>query len=319
MLGFMPTPYPDEIFYSVLARYHVYSGNKKTFNTVIDLFGKQVMVSVWWQGNLSTLIGRFPVLYPIDKETIIQEHTLLPLFALFMEKTRADEMIENTINQDEQRVLLRSVVGVQGNMDKYLNYCPCCVTQDIERYGESYWHRTHQIPGVLVCPQHGEQLIEYEIKRSYEHIIGLRDINLLDKVIDKSESQKQWSERIHTTLFEIAKDFQYLLNSEFQSKNIDFFHQQYRGFLIERQLIFPSGIINRKKLIQEFETFFGTDVLEYFGLNFYGLLIRVLQQGRGTFPPIFHVMLMRFLQVRFKSLSKQIHPTRFMVVVPGTV
>jgi hypothetical protein len=252
------------------------------------------MVNVWWQGNLSTLIGRFPVLYPIEKETIIQEHTLLPLFAVFMEKTRADEMIENAINQDEQRVLLRSVVGVQGNMDKYLYYCPCCVTQDIDRYGESYWHRIHQIPGVLVCPQHGEQLIKYEIKRSYEHIIGLRDINLLDKVIDKSEPQKQWSERIHTTLFEIAKDFQYLLSSEFQSKKNDFFYKQYRGFLIERQLIFPSGIINRKKLIQEFETFFGTDVLDNFGLNFYGFLIRVLQQGRGTFPPIFHVMLMRF-------------------------
>ena len=39
MLSFFPTPYPDELWYSVLCRYHLRTGNKKQATTIGELFG----------------------------------------------------------------------------------------------------------------------------------------------------------------------------------------------------------------------------------------------------------------------------------------
>ena len=32
--------------------------------------------------------------------------------------------------------------------------CLACVEEDIARYGESYWHRAHFLPGIVQCPVH---------------------------------------------------------------------------------------------------------------------------------------------------------------------
>ena len=39
MLSFFPTPYPDELWYSVIARYHTHSGALSWQTTMAALFG----------------------------------------------------------------------------------------------------------------------------------------------------------------------------------------------------------------------------------------------------------------------------------------
>lgn len=294
MLGFMPTPYPDEIFYSVLARYHVYSGNKKTINSILDLFGRQVLVNVWWQGNLSILSGRFPVLYPLDKETINYRHTLLPLFSLFMDKTRAEEMIHTTINTNGEKTLLRSLVGVQGQIDKNLYYCPSCAAHDKDQYGEAYWHRIHQIPGVFICPHHGKFLKKYDIKKS-NHQVRLRDINMIEEEALYSDQESPISENMLQPLRDVAIDFQYLLKINLKHINIDHLNKRYQHLLMEKKLASPSGLIYRERLIQQFRDFYGIELLQYIDINYQSLLMRFLHKTTRTFPPILHVLLMRFL------------------------
>ena len=41
-----------------------------------------------------------------------------------------------------------------------LRYCPICARKDREKYGETYWHRRHQIRGLNVCSQHGCRLVD---------------------------------------------------------------------------------------------------------------------------------------------------------------
>lgn len=41
MIGFFPIPYPDEILYSVFARYHARSKNRSLAATVHNLFGHE--------------------------------------------------------------------------------------------------------------------------------------------------------------------------------------------------------------------------------------------------------------------------------------
>ncbi|MDE6055387.1 MAG: TniQ family protein [Lachnospiraceae bacterium] len=38
--------------------------------------------------------------------------------------------------------------------NQWLKYCPLCAGEDRERYGETYWHRRHQIRNMNVCTRH---------------------------------------------------------------------------------------------------------------------------------------------------------------------
>lgn len=60
-------------------------------------------------------------------------------------------MLQNT----EDKVLLKTAIGHSKFRLFYgLNYCPLCVQVDIEKFGFSYWHIIHQIPGIQVCHLH---------------------------------------------------------------------------------------------------------------------------------------------------------------------
>lgn len=37
-------------------------------------------------------------------------------------------------------------------------FCKCCVWEDLEFHGRSYWRRSHQVPGLLSCAKHGNPL-----------------------------------------------------------------------------------------------------------------------------------------------------------------
>jgi hypothetical protein len=38
--------------------------------------------------------------------------------------------------------------------DRFLKYCPLCAVEDRKTYGETFWHRVHQIRNLTICPTH---------------------------------------------------------------------------------------------------------------------------------------------------------------------
>lgn len=44
--------------------------------------------------------------------------------------------------------------------EQYLRFCPLCVNEDRETYGETYWHRKHQIRNMGICTKHRCRLME---------------------------------------------------------------------------------------------------------------------------------------------------------------
>ena len=47
--------------------------------------------------------------------------------------------------------------------ERYLRYCPLCVKEDREIYGEAYWHRKHQIRNISICVEHKCRLMESSV------------------------------------------------------------------------------------------------------------------------------------------------------------
>ncbi|WP_213431527.1 MULTISPECIES: TniQ family protein [Paenibacillus] len=83
-----PPPFPDELLYSILARYHVYSGNESCKKTMRDLFGSATVCAVTdLPCHLQKLSDRIPG-RAIDATELLWKHTFFAYYAPFMNKER---------------------------------------------------------------------------------------------------------------------------------------------------------------------------------------------------------------------------------------
>ena len=67
---------------------------------------------------------------------------------------------------------MKTGVMASGIKEKtYFYYCQKCVNDEIKVLGETYWHLSHQLPGVLVCIKHKILLrksgIEFRSKKAF--------------------------------------------------------------------------------------------------------------------------------------------------------
>jgi len=96
-----------------------------------------------------------------------------------------------------------------------LKYCVLCAKEDISQYGETYWHRSHNLPEVLACYKHNCQL---EVFNSNISNLYKSTFLLADKIIDLSSEIKRATQ---DQIF-IARSFDEILNS--QSRLIEKIH-----------------------------------------------------------------------------------------------
>jgi hypothetical protein len=156
---------PDETAYSLASRHHRLSGNLHANRTAKQLFGHARggyphdlpaglgHLSATADGNLGTA------------ESIALRHTVLPFFLSFAStQTREDALAAMTsasLGPLKARLgLPASQFGAMAN----LKACAQCMLADVQRYGVSYWHVSHQIPGVWICSDH-QLCLAYSVSR----------------------------------------------------------------------------------------------------------------------------------------------------------
>lgn len=156
----VPRPYPDELLYSVLARFTRHHRIDTPRTALQRLVGNAARVpSVLLPMRLGPLQQHFRNHWGMSAKDVAFAHTLLPFF-LVGKPRRTMKNALNSVSADRPQALSQSL-GVNAGAIKltpYLRYCERCVEADRETYGEAYWHRMHQLPGSLVCPLHGKLL-----------------------------------------------------------------------------------------------------------------------------------------------------------------
>ena len=91
----------------------------------------------------------------LDANDLISDHTVLPYYSAFMPDDRYEQIRQDMRGESGSGIHLRfgnayrAVPQVQ-----HLRYCPVCVDEDRQQYGEAYWHREHHLPGIGVCARH---------------------------------------------------------------------------------------------------------------------------------------------------------------------
>lgn len=152
----LPIPYPDELQYSVVARYHLRSNNSSPKWTLRDVYGTENVIPTLDLPSHLSALSRRNIVKDIPADQWIVEHTFYPFYAPFLPRNRA--LLLRKLMESENGSGIHALVGITAStIDRSgeLHFCPSCYNEDIQHYGEPYWHRIHQLPGVWVCPKHG--------------------------------------------------------------------------------------------------------------------------------------------------------------------
>lgn len=171
MLAYFPAIYPDELLYSIFARYHRHRGSSSPSQTAEELFGRpHAIASIDFPGHLSALSHRLPRKQRYDPDELIAQHTLVPYLTAYSTMEQREKVVEGMKQRGtEGLALMLGLVASRVVAPKHLRYCVTCQADMMTRCGELYWRRCHQLPGVLVCPDHGDLLHESSVDLTLEN------------------------------------------------------------------------------------------------------------------------------------------------------
>lgn len=160
---FLSDPQPDESIYSLIARYHIISGNPRAVVTANEIFDKSrgIFYATPLGVDLKRIASCAPSHSPLsDVQHLITHHTCIPYAICFAPACDEQQLrliaIEKGVSN--LRRALAIIASVQGK-SFHLRYCPACSQQDCKNLGYSYWRITHQLPMVSFCHDHQSPLV----------------------------------------------------------------------------------------------------------------------------------------------------------------
>lgn len=168
MLAYFPAIYPDELLYSVLARYHQHTCARSELQTMEALFGRRLVVTnIALPGALDRLAERLPPGRGLHAERILDTLTPWPYYVAFQPPTmRADARARMCQGQVDGLHMELGLAAFRAGRVTRLRFCRACLEEMREHQGEAYWRRVHQLPSVLSCPDHGTALQQSDVRLS---------------------------------------------------------------------------------------------------------------------------------------------------------
>ncbi|MDN9011444.1 TnsD family Tn7-like transposition protein [Brevibacillus laterosporus] len=308
MIGYLPVPYQDELLYSIISRYQVHVGNTSTRQTNIQLLGKKSShrLSIPFPANLNSIFGNVPEETVLSPDKIISEHTLLPVYQPFIDTERYAKAT-NKMKIGNASSIVLGVGSAKFAHKQELYFCLDCYEEETNSFGEAYWHRIHQVFGVLICPYHSKVLYQVKINRDLYLILQEAVVN------DAQEVTLALNDRDMKELKEIANDFLWLLENKVTSMGPDFFSRQYIYRLQKLGLASFYGLVKTEQVSKAFKEWYGEVLLERLGCNLdehsRNWLCKYLSNSECKSVPLYHVLIMRFLAGSTENFFKEELPS----------
>lgn len=251
MLGYFPSIYPDELLYSQLARYYHGSGYMGYTFAAEDLFENRRVrpdiefVNSYTQDTYDVITSNLPI------DEVIMKHTMLPYYGRFLTPYRREKAYFALKNMSGD---YNNLLAVPKSKElRYLRFCPLCVKEDRGTYGETYWHRLHQMMGVDICPIHFCKLMNSSIL-----ISGRASPKLItaEEVIDNTNYECIISENsLEKRLSRYISD---VVESNLDLKN-EVLVGDYISFRLSKTKYMTGKMRNMRALTEEYNRFYGTE------------------------------------------------------------
>ena len=250
MIGFMPEIYPDELLYSMFARYYERSGYMAYIFAAEDLFqNKNERPDVEFINRL-TQDAQSVIHKKMSADEVIMNHTMFPYYGRFLGKERRTEAYFALLNTDGN---YRNLLPIpKAKRQRFLRYCPMCVNMDRDKYGETYWHRIHQMQSIDICPVHFCVLQNTDIAIGSTTSPRFSAAENMIKDFEKIEVVEEEKER---------KLAQYIL--DVVASNIDFDNDtklgNYLSYRLKGTKYMTGALRNMQGLTNDFNDFYGTE------------------------------------------------------------
>lgn len=154
-----PPPQPGETLYSVCARFHSLTAVRRPALTGLLLFGSRRASSKRCVPvGLTTFVRCLPHLFTSELSTL-EHYTHASLYLRFMRPDQAAcaaAVCAGPMHFRERHPF--NWASARFEQQHPLRVCPACIAIDHDRLGYAFWHLSHQLPGVWVCPEHGDAL-----------------------------------------------------------------------------------------------------------------------------------------------------------------
>jgi hypothetical protein len=298
MMGHFPNPHPDELFYSICARYNDRMQYSIAYATSEALFGRRkVELTFDLPSYLDRFVAALPPGHSCTVDKLIDDHTLLPYYRPFLPLERLQRLRNDMRGEGGGEVLWRAgIANFSVSRPKALRFCPHCVDDDRKNFGECYWHRVHQISGVEICPIHENYLQESSTLIRYQGI-GNTFISAESAIRPTFLRQHDLPKRDQEILLKIARDAQWLLGQQCLSSDIESLHKRCIAILSDRGFTTYNDHIHRPKLYQAFRDHFPPSILSllHCELNEYRQNVwffRLIQSKKTVKRPLLYLLLM---------------------------
>ena len=160
----LPEPLPDELLYSVLARTAYHYGYWSPKQLLRDLYHFAGVLAVPdLPSNLAVLARENEAAWHLSPDDIAIRHTLAGYYTHYLGAESRRQVLAQMSGKGGSLQVRLGVCAGSAVSPRRFRFCAQCRIEDIERFGETYWHRGHHLPGVLVCHRHGQALLESEV------------------------------------------------------------------------------------------------------------------------------------------------------------
>ncbi len=157
-------PYPDELLYSALGRTAYHFGYLSPKQLLLGLYGNRGVLAVPdLPCNLEALGEATAIFWNLTPEQLAMHHTLVGYYTHFQGCEARRQVLDDMRSKGAHLQLRLGICAGSALSPRRFRMCLKCRDEDRLLYGESYWHRSHHLPGVLVCDRHGDVLMETQV------------------------------------------------------------------------------------------------------------------------------------------------------------
>lgn len=310
MLSSFPEPYPDELLNSVLARYHIRHGNIGAKVTLRDVFDNAGLTPAHdLPCSINRLVSNLPLYNRHTAEDLINNNTMFPYYTAFLPEERASHIKASMLSDFGGDILTRGgIVASRIKVPQFLRFCPLCNQEDLKEYGENYWHRLFQLPGIQLCSKHGVLLENSTVLTHNKH--DLIAANIANCRENTSVTRKELTNREFKQYYDFTKEVIWLLENYQKVHVIKDIRDRYLNLLMERGLATLAGRVSQKEFAKSFIDYYGHEYLQRLQSDLEidqedTWLTCIVRKHRKTFHPVSHVLMIKFLSSSLEEFCKQ--------------
>jgi hypothetical protein len=285
----LPMALPDEILFSRISRHLSITGYRVEQYLKIFIGSSRASIHPFLNAHLLT-ISKYCSESAIE---LRQTQTLIPLFSHYVSEHR--KQINNLSLSADDLVRACQLICFREHEVLSLKFCPACAQEDMKSYGVSYWHRSHQIPGIEACYKHRVWL---------EHQELLQRPHISNQCLPPTTTSSKQSSSLAWQLAKYSKNvLDKLSNESYKGRN-------FIDELIGKGYITASGRLWRTR--------FSTEMFEFVSklkypeksllpssikdLKYWSLILK----NKGNQHPFKHLLLGFWLE---KTRDKHVNPT----------